>query len=76
MRSSAISALKESDPHPYPHKFHVTMSLPAFMERYQGLEEGEYKDEDISVAGYIELWTIIIGALHLQASNPRSPVFS
>lgn len=33
----------------YPHKFQVTMSLPAFVEAYSGLPDGEVR-EDVSVA--------------------------
>ena len=50
-RSDAISALKILGPHPYPHKFDVSMSLPAFVERYQNLENGECYADIISVAG-------------------------
>ena len=52
LRSNAISALKQSGPHPYPHKFHVTMSLVDFIERYQALGDGEHHTDVVSVAGW------------------------
>ncbi len=41
LRSAAVEALK-SDPatHPYPHKFHVSISLTDFIENYNSLEQG------------------------------------
>ena len=51
LRSNAVSALKEKGPHPYPHKFHVTLSLTAFIEQYQSLDAGEHHSDTVSVAG-------------------------
>ena len=37
---------------PYPHKFHVSVSLPEYVRQYSGLEKGEQlKDTKVSVAG-------------------------
>ncbi|CAI8029622.1 Lysine--tRNA ligase [Geodia barretti] len=53
LRSNAVAALKKTGPHPYPHKFHVTTSLIAFIEQYKGLEDGEHHSDVVSVAGRI-----------------------
>ena len=52
MRSKAIQQQKETGPHPYPHKFSVSLSLAAFIEQYQHLECGEQlEDEVLNIAG-------------------------
>jgi lysyl-tRNA synthetase class 2 len=58
MRSRTIRTLRETmDPNPYPHKFHVTTSLPHYIDEY-GVE-GKVKAGDklegpeISLAGRI-----------------------
>lgn len=54
MRSRAIQKLRESrQPDPYPHKFHVSVSLTDFIKRYQDrVAPGEsLGDEVVSVAG-------------------------
>jgi len=39
---------------PYPHKFHVSTSLPEYVRQYGGLEAGEQlKDTRVSVAGAV-----------------------
>ncbi|CAH0382142.1 unnamed protein product [Bemisia tabaci] len=54
LRSSAVSQLKESGPHPYPHKFHVDISLEAFIDKYNSLSEGEVlEDVTLSVSGRV-----------------------
>lgn len=53
-RSKAISKLRENpETYPFPHKFHVSMSLPAFIEKYAHLEAGAHLDEVVTVAGRI-----------------------
>lgn len=51
LRSRAISQLKTEGDNPYPHKFHVQMSLPEFIERYNGIEPGTITETDVSVSG-------------------------
>ena len=55
LRSAAVQELKKSEAtHPYPHKFHVSMSLENFLEKYGHLKDGETLDNDnLSVAGRI-----------------------
>ncbi|XP_037938477.1 lysine--tRNA ligase isoform X2 [Teleopsis dalmanni] len=55
LRSAAIAELKKSkDTHPYPHKFHVSISLENYIQKYAGLKEGEsLENEQLSVAGRI-----------------------
>lgn len=33
MRQKAVQDLKDAGKHPYPHKFHVSLSLAAFIEK-------------------------------------------
>lgn len=56
LRSQAIANLKAlgGDNHPYPHKFHVSISLQEFIEKYNGLNDGEVVEKDkLSVAGRV-----------------------
>ena len=55
LRSNAIEELKR-DPNtqPYPHKFHVSISLADFIEKYKDIETGSSLDDvQLSVAGRI-----------------------
>lgn len=55
LRSGAIEELKK-DPstHPYPHKFHVSISLTEFIDKYSGLEAGQSLDDvEVRVAGRV-----------------------
>ena len=49
IRSAAIEELKSGDTHPYPHKFHVNISLTDFIENYSSLESGQTKEEGKSI---------------------------
>ena len=52
LRTKAIQQQKETGPHPYPHKFSVSLSLAAFIEQYQHLECGQQlEDEVLNIAG-------------------------
>lgn len=56
LRSAAVAELKKSPAtHPYPHKFHVSISLAAFLQKYEtALVDGQtLEDEPISVAGRV-----------------------
>lgn len=54
LRSLAIDELKESSEHPYPHKFHVEISLSEFINKYNDLKDGEtLADVTLTVAGRI-----------------------
>lgn len=54
LRSKAVAALKDTDCQPYPHKFHVSISLEKFIETYQNTEPGTVlENETVSVAGRI-----------------------
>jgi lysyl-tRNA synthetase class 2 len=51
-RSNTILKLKETpETNPYPHKFHVELSLPAYIEKYNSLEPGLHCEEQVTVAG-------------------------
>ncbi|RGB27985.1 Lysyl-tRNA synthetase [Rhizophagus diaphanus] len=54
IRSKRILKLRESrQPNPYPHKFHVTLSIPAYIKKYGDIESGQHLDEVVQVAGRI-----------------------
>ncbi|GAA6044416.1 hypothetical protein JCM8097_007453 [Rhodosporidiobolus ruineniae] len=63
LRSRAIQKLRAipsadrtlTTPNPYPHKFHVTISLPSFVEKYSAAckEAGDKSADVVSVAGRI-----------------------
>lgn len=54
-RSNHINELKKSpENHPYPHKFHVAISLEEFISKYNHLKDGEMlENEVLSVAGRV-----------------------
>ncbi|KAF9420795.1 lysyl-tRNA synthetase [Podila epigama] len=52
IRSKRVGALRNNkETYPYPHKFNVSISLPAFIEKYSGLKAGDVEEEVITVAG-------------------------
>lgn len=56
LRTTAIDNLKSlgGAQHPYPHKYHVTISLENFIEKYSYLKDNEVLESDIiSVAGRV-----------------------
>lgn len=63
IRSRAIQQLRAiptadrtlSTPSPYPHKFHVTLSVPAFVEKYSKLlpNKGDASKDVVSIAGRV-----------------------
>ncbi|KAK4814555.1 LOW QUALITY PROTEIN: hypothetical protein QYF61_023754 [Mycteria americana] len=54
IRSHAVQQLKGTSEDPYPHKFHVDLSLPDFIEKYSHLQPGDHlTDITVRVAGRI-----------------------
>lgn len=54
IRCQAIEQLKSSGESPYPHKFHVSISLKEFIDQYDKLSAGEILNEvSVSVAGRV-----------------------
>lgn len=54
IRTLAVNQLKTSSDHPYPHKFHVSVSLTEFIEKFgNSLKDGETLNEVHSIAGRI-----------------------
>ncbi|XP_013104611.1 lysine--tRNA ligase isoform X2 [Stomoxys calcitrans] len=55
LRSAAISDLKKSpETDPYPHKFHVSISLENYINKYSNLKDGEMlENETLSIAGRV-----------------------
>ncbi|KAF3772277.1 Lysine--tRNA ligase [Nymphaea thermarum] len=44
-RLKALEALKTSGVNPYPHKFHVSLSINAYVKKYEGLNNGEHRED-------------------------------
>ncbi|CAO2610055.1 Lysine--tRNA ligase [Lemmus lemmus] len=54
IRSQAVQQLKVSGEDPYPHKFHVDISLTQFIQEYSHLQPGDHlTDTTLKVAGRI-----------------------
>lgn len=52
LRSRAVANLKTSGDNPYPHKFHVGMSLVEYIDKYQNINDGTLQEETtVSVSG-------------------------
>lgn len=48
----ACQAARAAGRNPYPHKFHTTMLLPAYVAAYSALQAGEQRaDETVAIAG-------------------------
>ncbi|KAL9684141.1 hypothetical protein QQ045_021575 [Rhodiola kirilowii] len=53
-RLKVLSAQKEAGQNPYPHKFHVDMTVPQYVKKYGNLKDGEHlENETVSLAGRI-----------------------
>ncbi|XP_050579083.1 lysine--tRNA ligase isoform X3 [Bombus affinis] len=55
LRTQAIKNLKDTNDNPYPHKFHVSISLENFIEKFSNnLKPGEILDNEVySIAGRV-----------------------
>ncbi|CAI9744194.1 lysine--tRNA ligase isoform X2 [Octopus vulgaris] len=54
LRTKAVEQLKVSGNDPYPHKFHVSLSLSSFIQKYSNTEPGSVMENvEVSVAGRI-----------------------
>ncbi|KAI1297335.1 lysyl-tRNA synthetase [Mortierella claussenii] len=52
IRSKRVGTLRANkETYPYPHKFSVSISIPAFIEKYSGLKAGDVEEEVVTVAG-------------------------
>ncbi|CAH1451512.1 unnamed protein product [Lactuca virosa] len=53
-RLKTLAAQKAAGLNPYPHKFHVSMSILEFINKYESLNSGEYlEDVQVSLSGRI-----------------------
>eukprot|EP01029_Cantina_marsupialis_P014132 TRINITY_DN312_c0_g1_i3.p1 TRINITY_DN312_c0_g1~~TRINITY_DN312_c0_g1_i3.p1 ORF type:complete len:577 (-),score=213.19 TRINITY_DN312_c0_g1_i3:156-1886(-) len=52
-RLKQLDVMKGEGVNAWPHKFHVTIALPDYVEKFQGLENGSHLEETVSVAGRI-----------------------
>lgn len=57
IRTQAVAQLKATNENPYPHKFHVSMSLEAFIEKFSNnIKDGEILQNEVhSVAGRVHV---------------------
>ncbi|CAL8102094.1 unnamed protein product [Orchesella dallaii] len=54
LRLQTLQQLKEQGANPYPHKYHVTVSIEDFIEKYNGIREGDVLENvSVSLAGRI-----------------------
>ncbi|KAJ2084185.1 lysyl-tRNA synthetase [Coemansia sp. RSA 988] len=54
IRNRAVDKMREEGPYPYPHKFHVTMSITDFIEKFGDMKASESKpDVEVCLAGRI-----------------------
>ncbi|XP_075045246.1 lysine--tRNA ligase isoform X2 [Mixophyes fleayi] len=53
IRTQAIQQLKGTKDDPYPHKFHVDMSLTEFIQKYNSLQVGDHLQDVVNVAGRV-----------------------
>ncbi|WOK97026.1 lysine--tRNA ligase isoform X1 [Canna indica] len=53
-RLKVLALLKEAGTNPYPHKFHVSMTIDEYIEQYKVLSDGTHlKDVEVNLAGRI-----------------------
>ncbi|KAG9457264.1 hypothetical protein H6P81_001772 [Aristolochia fimbriata] len=53
-RLKALATQKAAGVNPYPHKFHVSMSIPEYVDKYGTLNSGDHlEDVNVSLAGRI-----------------------
>ncbi|CAL8075787.1 unnamed protein product [Calicophoron daubneyi] len=53
-RKAMVADLEKAGTSPYPHKFHVSISLKKFIEQYSSLDPGQHlEDVTVSIAGRI-----------------------
>jgi lysyl-tRNA synthetase class 2 len=53
-RSKLVKQWKSTkQPDPYPHKFHVSLSIPAFIQRFNHIQPGEHLNDEVTLAGRI-----------------------
>lgn len=51
-RLKYLASQKADGQNPYPHKFHVSMSITEYIEKYEGLTNGEHlEDVRVTLAG-------------------------
>ena len=81
IRSQAIHQLKVNGEDPYPHKFHVDISLTHFIQEYSHLQPGDHlTDITLKVAGRKTPWQFAVlptaGRLHECANIWELAYFS
>jgi lysyl-tRNA synthetase class 2 len=54
MRLHHVQTLKQAGETVYPHKYHVSISLRDFIDKYSHLQNEEINNDVVSVAGKIE----------------------
>ncbi|KAG0262069.1 lysyl-tRNA synthetase [Actinomortierella ambigua] len=52
IRSKRINTLRDNkETYPYPHKFHVSISMPDFVAKYKDIKTGDRIEEEVTIAG-------------------------
>ncbi|KAF9162873.1 lysyl-tRNA synthetase [Actinomortierella ambigua] len=52
IRSKRINTLRDNkETYPYPHKFHVSISMPDFIAKYKDIKTGDRIEEEVTIAG-------------------------
>jgi lysyl-tRNA synthetase class 2 len=54
-RMKMLDSWEAAGVNPYPHKFSVSIGLPAFLEKFGGLADAEEATEEVSIAGRVML---------------------
>jgi lysyl-tRNA synthetase class 2 len=54
MRLHHVQHLKQTGENVYPHKYHVSISLRDFIDKYSNLKNEELSEDVVSIAGKIE----------------------
>ncbi|KAL3316452.1 Lysine--tRNA ligase [Cichlidogyrus casuarinus] len=66
LRKTAIANLKQGPIKPYPHKFHVSISLEEFISKYSHLQPGEHLEDTL---------VHIAGRLHAKRESGSKLIF-
>ncbi|KAF9976449.1 lysyl-tRNA synthetase [Actinomortierella ambigua] len=52
IRSKRVNALRDNkETYPYPHKFHISISMPDYVAKYKDIKTGERIQEEVTIAG-------------------------
>ena len=58
MRVQHIQQMKQAGETVFPHKYHVSISLKDFIDKYSHLQNEEVNEDIVSVAGRLLAWLV------------------